>query len=201
VNGHRALDVSALAPGGFGHRSLMWWGTLGIIVIEGTMFGLTIGSYFYLKSRSPLWPPPGIASPMLRWGTTTTILLLVSAIPNELAKKAAERIDLRGVRIWMCVGIAFGIAFNISRAFEFTALNVLWDTNAYGSIVWMLLALHTVHVATDVVDTGVLAALLFIGPIEERRFVDVAENSMYWYFVVLVWLPIYGVIYWAPCLM
>jgi heme/copper-type cytochrome/quinol oxidase subunit 3 len=26
----------------------------------------------------------------------------------------------------------------------------------------------------------------------------VAENSMYWYFVVLSWIPIYAVIYIAP---
>jgi cytochrome c oxidase subunit III len=49
-----------------------------------------------------------------------------------------------------------------------------------------------------VADTGVLTALMCIGPIEERRFVDVSENSMYWYFVVLTWLPIAAVIYLAP---
>ena len=65
----------------------------------------------------------------------------------------------------------------------------------------MFLSFHTTHILTDVLDTGVLAALLFLGPIEERRFVDTAENAVYWYFVVLVWLPIYGVIYWAPRLM
>ena len=48
------------------------------------------------------------------------------------------------------------------------------------------------------VDTGVLTTLMFSGPIEEKRFVDVSENAMYWYFVVLTWLPVYGVIYWAP---
>jgi cytochrome c oxidase subunit I+III len=44
----------------------------------------------------------------------------------------------------------------------------------------------------------VLAVLLFTGPVEERRFVDAEDNAGYWYFVVLTWLPIYGVIYWAP---
>ena len=63
---------------------------------------------------------------------------------------------------------------------------------------WRLVGLHTTHIATDVLDTGVLTALMIAGPIEERRFVDVAENAVYWYFVVLAWLPIYGVIYWAP---
>ena len=43
----------------------------------------------------------------------------------------------------MVVCIAFAVAFNIVRVFEFRSLNVWWDTNAYGSVVWTLLGLHT----------------------------------------------------------
>ena len=76
-----------------------------------------------------------------------------------------------------------------------------WDENAYGSIVWFVLGLHTTHIVTDFLDSLVLAVLMVAGPIEEKRFVDVSENCVYWYFVVLTWLPIYGVIYWAPRLL
>jgi cytochrome c oxidase subunit III len=197
----RTLDVGALPPGAFGSRSLMWWGTMGIVLIEGTVFALAIGSYFFLRTRMSSWPPDGVAPPDLRWGTINTLVLLASLIPNELAKRAAERIDLRGVRIWMVVCLAFAVAFNTVRGVEFMHLNVWWDRDSYGSIVWVLLGLHTTHIFTDFLDTLVLAVLMFTGPIEERRFVDVEENSAYWYFVVLAWLPVYGVIYWAPRLM
>ena len=50
-----------------------------------------------------------------------------------------------------------GIAPLIVRIFEFPALHVSWDSNAYGSIVWTLLGLHTTHILTDLVDTLVLA--------------------------------------------
>ena len=51
----------------------------------------------------------------------------------------------------------------------------------------------------DVAALGVaLSGLMFVGPLEEKRFVDVSENAFYWYFVVLTWLPIYGLIYFAP---
>jgi len=193
-----ALDVSALPPGAFGYRSLMWWGTLGIVLIEGAAFLLAIAAYFFLAQRMPAWPPAAVPNPGLTWGTVNTVLLLASAVPNQLAKSAAERIDLRGVRIWMVVCLLFGAAFNVVRALEFTTLNVTWYHDAYGSIVWLLLGLHTTHIVTDLLDTGVLALLMFTGPIEERRFVDVSENAVYWYFVVFAWLPIYGVIYWAP---
>jgi len=197
----RTLDVGALPPGAFGSRSLMWWGTMGIVVIESTVFALAIAAYFFFRTRLPAWPPDGVAPPDLRWGTINTIVLVASCLPNQLAKRAGEHVNLRGVRIWMLVCLAFGVVFNVLRAYEFQHLNVLWDHDAYGSIVWLLLGLHTTHIVTDFLDTAVLAALMFIGPIEEKRFIDVEENSAYWYFVVLAWLPIYGVIYWAPRLM
>jgi heme/copper-type cytochrome/quinol oxidase subunit 3 len=34
------------------------------------------------------------------------------------------------------------------------ALNVSWDANAYGSVVWLLLGLHTTHLITDTIDTA-----------------------------------------------
>jgi heme/copper-type cytochrome/quinol oxidase subunit 3 len=192
------IDVSALPPGAFGYRSLMWWGTVGIILIEGAAFMLAIAMYFYYSQRMPAWPPAAVPNPGLKWATINTAVLLASAVPNQFAKKAAERIDLRGVRVWLVVCLAFGVAFNVFRALEFTTLNVMWYHDAYGSIVWFLLGLHTTHLITDLLDTGVLTTLMFVGPIEEKRFVDVAENAVYWYFVVFAWLPIYGVIYWAP---
>ncbi len=197
----RVLDVSELPPGAFGSRALTFWGTLGIVLIEGTAFGLAIGMYFFLVSRSPVWPPHGVAPPDLRWGTINTLILLASVIPNEVTRRAADHVDLHRVRIWLIVCLAFAAVFNAVRAFEFAHLNVMWDHDAYGSIVWLLLGLHTVHIVTDFLDSTVLAVLMFTGPVEERRFVDVEENAVYWYFVVLTWLPIYGVIYWAPRLL
>ncbi len=191
------LDVSGLPETAFGARSLMWWGTLGIMAIEGTVFVLAIATYFYLRMRVKDWPP-GVIPPALIYGTINTVIVLVSAIPNQITKHAAEREDLRGVRIWLTVSEVLALAFVIVRWFEFRALNVRWDTNAYGSAVWMLLGLHATHLVTDFLDSLVLLVLMFIGPIQEKRFVDVSENALYWWFVVLAWLPIYVTIYWVP---
>ena len=191
------LDVSDLPNEAFGHRSALWWGTMGLIAIEGTMFALLITNYLYLKGRNYNWPP-GVEPPDLLWGTVNTIVLIASAIPNELTKRAAKKYELSKVQLWIVVCLIFGVAFNVIRIFEFMSLNVWWDQNAYGSIVWTLLGFHTVHILTDFIDTGVLALILFVGPVEEKRFVDVYENAMYWYFVLIAWLPIYALIYFAP---
>ena len=192
-----ALDVSHLPPVAFGHRNVVWWGTMGIIVIEGTMFAMVAMAYLYLKGRNPHWPN-AFLPPDLFWGTVNTVVLLASAVPNQFAKKAAEKFDFRGARFWLTVALVFALGFNVIRIFEFRSLNVWFDSNGYGSITWVLLGFHTVHVITDFVDSAVLCSVLYIGPIQDSHLVDVSENALYWYFVVLAWLPIYGLIYWAP---
>lgn len=161
------------------------------------MFVLHLVTYFYLRTRVPEWPP-SLPNPGLTFGTANLILMLASAVPNHLTKSAAEHFDLPRVRLWISVCVLFGLAFLAIRWFEFGSLASRWDSNAYGSIVWVTLALHTAHVLTDVLDTMVLAILMFTAHVEPKRLVDVSENALYWDFIILSWIPIYLVIYWAP---
>jgi cytochrome c oxidase subunit III len=200
VTGRPALDVSRLPAYAFGPRGLLWWGTMGIVAIEGMMFAIFIATYFYLRIYVPKWPP-NLPPPDLLYGTLNTLILLASAVPNQWVKHAAERKDLRSVRLGLLICLVFAAAFLAIRAFEFMALHCSWDTNAYGSAVWTLLGFHTFHLVTDALDTAVLTALMFTRRIAGRYFVDVDENTVYWYFVVGVWIPVYAVIYFAPRLL
>ncbi|TFW16067.1 cytochrome c oxidase subunit 3 [Duganella callida] len=190
------IDAAALPTHAFGPSSPTWWGTIGMIVIEGMLFALTIMSYFYLRSQAPAWPlraPP----PDLLWGTLNTGLMLLSGLPNAWTKRWAERFDHRRVRLglWLCT--LSGLLLLAVRVAEFATLNVRWDDNAYGSVVWMLMGLHTTHLLTDTYNTAVLALLFSGGPLECKRYVDVSENSGYWYFVVASWLAVYAVVFWG----
>jgi heme/copper-type cytochrome/quinol oxidase subunit 3 len=193
----RVLNVEALPTYAYGNRSLMWWGTLGMILIESTVFIIAIVTYFYLREHSARWPPTGEA-PDLWFGTLNTAVLLASAIPNQWTDKVARREDLRGVRIGLVICLLFSAAFLVIRAFELGALNTSWNQSAYGSIVYALMTLHTIHLITDFIDSAVLTALMFAGPLSGKRFVDVSENAIYWWFVVVSWLLIYATVYLAP---
>jgi heme/copper-type cytochrome/quinol oxidase subunit 3 len=191
------IDVSNLPTYAFGHRALTWWATWSMMFMEGAMLLIFIVTYFFLRTRVPVWPP-GLKPPDLLWGTVNTVILLASFFPNHLAKKASEKLDLRGVRLWMIVTLLFALAFAVIRFVEFRHLNCSWDQNAYGSIVWVNMGFHTMHLFTDIVDSIVLVVLMFAGPIEGKRFVDVSENSIYWNFVIVIWVLLYAVIYIAP---
>jgi len=168
------------------------------MALEGTGFALAAGSYLYLYSASTDWPLSAKAPN--HWpGTIVTVLLIASLAPNLILSRYAAKCAIVPVRIGMVVMSLLGIAPLVVRWFEFSALNVYWDTNAYGSMLWVLLGLHTTHLITDAGDTLVLTALMFTRHGKSgRRFADVTDNAFYWDFVVLTWIPIYLLIYWLP---
>jgi len=191
------LDVSGLPTVQFGIRSVTWWGVMGMMAIEGTVFVLMIASYFYLHSRSVEWPPHR-NPPDLFWGTLNLGIFLVSVVPNEWYRRRARKGDLRAVQIGLVALSLFGVANVVVRYFELLHLNTDWSIDAYGSAVWTLMGLHVLHLLTDLADTIVLTVLFFTPLVEGKRFMDAEENAAYWYFVVAFWVPIYLVIYWAP---
>lgn len=192
------LDLSDLPLHGRHQASPTWWGTAAFMLIEGSAFAVAIGIYLYLLSLAPSWPLAP-APPDLGPGTLVTVILLVSLVPNWLVGRWAREAAFRKVQIGTLVMCLFGIAPLIVRIYEFAGLNVWWDANAYGSVVWLLLGLHSTHLITDLADTVVLAAVLFTRHGRNgRRLGDVEDNVLYWNFVVLTWLPLYGCIYWIP---
>jgi heme/copper-type cytochrome/quinol oxidase subunit 3 len=144
------------------------------------------------------WPPSALA-PSLGWGTATLVLLLLSEIPNIWLDRAARAEDIAKVRLGLILVSVAAALILVSRAFEFAHLNIAWDRNAYGSIVWALLFLHTVHLITDLYETLVLTVLMHTAHgLKGRRFVDTSEDVLYWHFVVGSWVLLYIVLYWVP---
>jgi cytochrome c oxidase subunit 3 len=134
----------------------------------------------------------------LFWGTLNLGILLLSAIPNQLTKSAADRHDVSGVRLWIVISLVAEVIFALLRIMEFRSLNVWWDDNAYASLLWIVLGFHTTHVIADTIDSTVLAVLFFTTPIAGRRFSDASENALYWYFVIGTGILVYAVIYLVP---
>jgi cytochrome c oxidase subunit III len=193
----RWLDVSPLQTHAFGSRDLMWWATAGFMVIEGSMFAMLLATWAYLHDVEPSWPPPPFAPPPLVWGTLNTLILFASVWPNHRMRHAAEAVDLPATRRWAVITDSFGLAFLAVRWLELSHLGVRWDSNAYGSIVWTIMGFHTLHLLTDVVESLVLTTMLFRNP-GPRRLTDVTDACVYWDFVVLIWVPVYAVLYLVP---
>ena len=190
-------DLSRLPAAGFRSHGLWFWAGLAFMLMEGTAFLLAGATYLYLMNGAAQWPlsdrPPDLA-----WGTAQTALLLLSLWPTVMLCRAARRRELGPTRRWAIAVFAINALAMVIRGFEFTHLNTHVDEDAYGSITWAMMLLHTTHLVTDFVDTLFLTVFLFTHSVDTERFSDVDDDGVYWGFVVLTWVPIYLLVYWAP---
>jgi len=190
-------DLSDLPRAGFRSHGLWGWAGAGFMLIEGMGFALAIAAYLYVMAGNDQWPLSE-RPPDLEWGTANTLLMLGSLIPNYFVSRAARRRDAGRTQRWTLVMAAIGVATLLVRALEFPHLNGRWDHDAYGSVMWTLIVMHTTHLITDFFDTFFLAVFLHTHPIDTERFSDTDDNAGYWAFIVAWWIPLYALVYWAP---
>jgi len=192
------FDAAPLPTTVFGPQDITWWGTLGFMVIEGTTLAVGLSTYLYLWKNFSEWPPAPLREPGVLAPTLNLLLLLVTMLPMALAGRAAKRYDRDGSIRWLLVASLCSVGTLVLRFFEFKALNVRWDTNAYGSVVWFTLGIHTTLVITDLVECLVIAALFAFGPWEEKHFSDVDDSASYQYFLSLSYVVVFLVIFLLP---
>jgi cytochrome c oxidase subunit 3 len=194
-------NVTELPSVTFGHRSLMWWGTLGFIMIEGSTLFICLVSYFYLRRNFSAWPPEHVLRPALTVATVQVALMLLSNGPMYVVDRAARRLDLRTVRTGMVVCTLLAAAMCVLRAYELRDLNVRWDSNAYGSIAWATLVAHSTLLLLQTVESVVFTGFLLTRHVEHRQYSDASDNALYWYFLTLAWVPLYVMVFLTPYLM
>jgi heme/copper-type cytochrome/quinol oxidase subunit 3 len=193
------IDVSQLPTVAFGHRNVSWWGTIGFMVIEGSTLAAAAAALLYLRGNFETWPPRPVLPPDLGIPTIVLVLLLAKLVPAWLGVRAAKRIDRSGTQRWLAVALVIGIAAAGFRLLEFQSLNVRWDTNAYGSIVWTTLGLHTSLLLFDVLETATLLLLLRDDErLRLKHYGDVEDGCVYEYFLSLSWVPLFLLLYVLP---
>jgi cytochrome c oxidase subunit I+III len=192
-------DVGALPDHAFSHHAPIWWGNLLMIFIEGAAFAILAATYFYIRRNFDAWPPPRTSLPDLGISSINLLLIGVSAAPFWNAARLALRHERpRVVGSWLALGVLFGIAAIVLRILEFKALHTRYDSNAYGSITWTILAVHFAHLLAGTIETFLIALVMFVGPVEKKHYTDASVMAVYWYFIVISWVALYAIVFVAP---
>jgi cytochrome c oxidase subunit 3 len=194
-----AFDAAALPDQGFSHHAPIWWGNALMMMIEGAGFAILVATYFYIRHNFDTWPPARTQLPDLPIPTLNVAILVVSILPMWYVAKLALKHDKpRTIGGLLLLCVVFGVTAAVLRIFEFKAVHTRWDTNAYGSIVWSILGVHFAHIIAATLETLILGILMLVGPVEEKHYVDITVNAVYWYFVALSWVALYAVIFLLP---
>jgi heme/copper-type cytochrome/quinol oxidase subunit 3 len=193
------VSNAGLPERGFSHHAPIWWGSTLMLTIEGAGLAILIVTYFYIRQNLNAWPPSRTPLPDLGASTLDVAILVVSVLPMWYVVKLAQRDDkakLIGACLLLCV--VLGIVAAVLRIFEFKGVHTRWDANAYGAIVWSILAVHFAHIVAATLETLVIAILVLAAPMEGQHSGDISANAVYWYFVALSWVALYTIVFLAP---
>lgn len=191
------LDVAGLPEYSISSKAPLWWGQLLLCAIEGSMFCMLIAIYFYLRMGVDVWPPPGDRLPDAMLSTVALAPLLLSAIGSYWASEAAKKNSRSGMIGGLALNLILAGAFLALRYVMWRGLNFNWASDAYGTVVWTILFLHTFDVVADLLMTVVLLIIVAIGRHGPKQRLGVHVDSIVWYFLVAIWLPLYAVLIWG----
>jgi len=194
----KTLDVSDLPPYDISNHAPLWWGQLCIDIIEGMMFSILIAAFLYVRLRVDVWPPPGDQYPHLLLPTLSLIALILSVPFSYYASEAAKKNDRGGMIRNLVLNLVFAAICFILRVVEWRSLNFNWQADVQGSYVWAFLGLHSFDFIGDAIFTLVLLVIIIGGRYGEKQRLGVHVDTVVWYFIVAIWVPIYIVIYWGP---
>jgi heme/copper-type cytochrome/quinol oxidase subunit 3 len=158
---------------------LGWWGAAMLVATESALFGMMVGSYFYVRFKNVHWPPPGIPEPKLLVPLILLGVLIASSAPMFLAARSLAP------RRWLVVALIVQAGYFAMEVHDYAddLKEFGPKDHAYGSLYYTLLGASHAHVAVGLLlDLWLLWKLLF-GMTRYRRNA-LRAIALYWYAVI-----------------
>ncbi len=182
------------------HRSAGWWGIAYVIAVLATVYAVLLLAYYYIRLFSQSWPQDGIGLPNLRFALIATAVLGASGIAVAWAQRLVRRRHAVGARVTIVLGAVLGVTFMVLQVIELLHLGFTPQTNAYGSLFFVIHYLQFVIVTIGVVMLGATAVRLTQHRLDGVGYLPLQMQiaSRYWYFTVVGGLVALGVLYLSP---
>jgi cytochrome c oxidase subunit 3 len=171
------------------HIGIMLW-----LASDVMFFAGLFAAWFVLRAENDVWPPEGIELDVIRSGVFTCVLIL-SSLTMHFCVKSAEKGDKQTSFGWLGVTLVLGAVFLINQLLEYASLDFSLNTDAYGSIYYLLTGFHGLHVFGGL--CLMLALFMLLGPMTSKAPFEgsVTAFSYYWHFVDVVWVVVFLVVY------
>lgn len=173
---------------------------LGVVLFlasELMFFAALFAAFYDLRANHRVWPPPNVHLDVFSASVGTLLLFVASAV-MVLATKAMDRGAFAAAKLFTASAIAAALGFvaiAVHSYSDYIKDGFYLGTSAYASIYWTMTGFHLVHV---IVGIGILTALLagMRSPaLLANRRAGAEAMTYYWHFVFIVWLGIFGTIY------
>jgi heme/copper-type cytochrome/quinol oxidase subunit 3 len=188
--------TGAVVPGSVSRRlgrPTSWWGMMMLIASEGTLFGAFVGTYYYLRFKSPAWPPDGIPEPRVVVPLILVACLAATSIPMQLASNAVRAGRLGATRVLIALALVVQSGYLAYGVHDFARQLHSFDItrDAYSSIYYTLLGAAHAHVFVGLLFDLWLLWKLARG-LTTYRVNAVQAIAWYWHAVNLLTLVVFG---------
>ena len=168
------------------------------LAVVTSLFGL-FAIVYNMRSQFPDWRP--LPDPGLLW--VNTMLLILASVALQRARTAVAREDLEGLKPNLMAGGILTFAFLGGQLLVWRQLissGYYLATNPADAFFYILTALHGLHLAGGLWfwarAAGAVRKGLESRPVDEvaRVRLSVTLCSVYWHYLLLVWLILFGLL-------
>jgi cytochrome c oxidase subunit III len=171
---------------------------------EVMFFGSLFAVYFYLFGSHTVWPPPAPSSRpeyYVSWfpiPLINTVVLLSSGVTCHFAADAIAHDNRRRFFMLQIATIVLGFAFELGQLYEFISafgrgLNL--TANTFASAFFTMTGFHGLHVLGGLILLILILYRASKGQFSSQHHVGVAAVTLYWHFVDVVWIFLFGILY------
>ena len=178
---------------GLNNRKMLMWAFLGSDVL---FFGTLIATHLVYRGQSLVGHQEDIFSIPIT--SVSTFVLLMSSLAMVLALSGIQRGNLQTMRFWIAVTAIFGsifVGFQMFEFHEFVQEGLTPRTNLFGSTFFTMTGFHGAHVTIGVIWLWSLFFASFKWKAETETALHVEIAGLYWHFVDIVWVVIFGIVY------
>ena len=172
-------------------------GMVFFVIAESTFFLGLFLAYFYMRNTADAWPPPGVVAgrTTIALAVINTAIALISLGVMAYANRAIAHDNRRGLQVGVSIAAMLGVIFMAIQSVEFAQLGFTAQTSGYGSAFIALLVFHVARVFVGVSLLLIVLVRTLIGQFSAKRRLLVQAATLYWAFIVGVWLVVFYVLY------
>ncbi|MBM3912048.1 MAG: cytochrome oxidase subunit III [Sphingomonadales bacterium] len=190
-------NLSPSTPSGSSPRSavhprefLMW----GFLVSVFMLFaGLT--SAFIVRRADGNW----LQFELPKAFAISTLLVVISTVTLELARRATRRNEFGSLRIWLWATAVLGLAFLASQFYAYLQLTeqgIFLVGNPSGSFLYVISGMHALHIVAAVLAVLVTLYKAYRLEVHSKNLLGMRILAIFWHFLTILWLYLYTFLWW-----
>ena len=162
------------------------------LVVVSVIFSLFTVSYF-LRMELPDWTP--LSEPGQLWFNTG--LLIISSVLFQLTRNRIQSGDIAGIKLPLLGGGLFALAFIFGQLMVWRLLQgegFYMASNPANSFFYLMTGLHGIHLLGGLWVWSKSTIKLMSGAEAKEIRLSVELCTVYWHFLLLVWLVLFGIL-------